>query len=48
MVYLWPNRWFNLISATSLLFFFAYFISRIEQKELVKIPFIKRFIPKNG
>jgi O-antigen/teichoic acid export membrane protein len=48
LVYLWPNRWFNLITATSLLFFFAWFISKIEQKELVKIPFIGRFIPKNG
>ncbi|MGH2553578.1 MAG: hypothetical protein ACRDEB_07670 [Chitinophagaceae bacterium] len=43
MVYLWPDRWFNLGSATALLLSFTVFIGRIERKELKKlsIPFIK-------
>lgn len=46
-IYIWDNRWFNLGSATLLLLLFAVFVSRVERKELEKLPFIgKYFIPK--
>jgi O-antigen/teichoic acid export membrane protein len=40
---IWDNQWFNLITATALLMLFALFISKIEKKELKKLPFIGRF-----
>lgn len=49
LVYLWENRWFNLSSATALLFFFAWFVVLIERKELEKMPVIRRFLkPKSN
>lgn len=48
LVYLWDNRWFNLSTATFLLLLFTLFVLNIERKELVKIPFISRFILKKG
>jgi O-antigen/teichoic acid export membrane protein len=45
LVYLWDNRWFNMGTATVLFLFFTWFVTRIERKELVKIPFLARFFP---
>jgi len=44
MVYLWDNRWFNVGSATLLLLLFTVFVSKIERKELERLPFIGRFL----
>jgi O-antigen/teichoic acid export membrane protein len=44
MVYLWPNRWFNLGSATLLLLLFTLFVGKIERKELAGLPVIGRFL----
>lgn len=44
LVYIWDNRWFNIGSATIFLFLFTLFVLRIEKKELVKIPLLKRFM----
>jgi O-antigen/teichoic acid export membrane protein len=43
LVELWGNRWFNLGTATLLLGMFAFFISRIERKELGKMPLIGKY-----
>ena len=43
LVYVWDNRWFNICSATLLLLLFALFVSRIERKELERLPYIGRF-----
>jgi O-antigen/teichoic acid export membrane protein len=40
---LWGNRWFNLGSATLLLLLFAFFVSRIERKELERLLVVGRF-----
>lgn len=42
LVYLWDNHWFNLGAATFLLGFFAWFVGKIERKELEKVPGIGR------
>ena len=47
LVRLWDNHWFNLGVATLFLLSFAFFVSRIERKELEKMPIIgKFFTPK--
>lgn len=47
LVYLWDNRWFNIGSATLLLLLFIIFVSKIERKELERLPFIgKYFVSK--
>lgn len=43
LLVLWDDRWFNLGTATFLLLLFAIFISKIERKELEKLPLIGRF-----
>lgn len=46
---IFPGRlWFSLASATLLFVLFSWFISRIEQKELAKIPLFARFFMKTG
>ena len=43
----WDSRWFNIGTATLLLGLFAFFVARVERKELEKMPFIgKFFAPK--
>ena len=44
LVHIWANRWFNLASATMLLFSFAWFIIRIERKELQNLPVIGKLL----
>ncbi|HEY6505119.1 MAG TPA: polysaccharide biosynthesis C-terminal domain-containing protein [Chitinophagaceae bacterium] len=44
LIYVWDNRWFNLGAATALLLFFTFFVSRIEKKELERMPFIGKFL----
>ena len=46
LVSLWSNQWFNLLTATFLLFSFILFVARIERKELVKLPLIGKFLAK--
>ena len=46
LVYLWDNHWFNLGTATVLIGFFAWFVGKIERKELEKMPGIGRFLRK--
>jgi len=43
LVEVWGNRWFNLASATLLLLAFFVFVSRIERKELQRLPYIGKF-----
>jgi O-antigen/teichoic acid export membrane protein len=43
VIYLWDNRWFNLAAATFLFGFFAWFVGKIERKELEKMPVVGRF-----
>ncbi len=40
LVHIWSNRFFNLGLATSLLFFFAWFVGQVEKKELSALPII--------
>lgn len=48
LIYLWDDRWFNLGSATFLLLLFTFFVSKIERKELERLPFVgKFFVPKS-
>ncbi|HEX2845803.1 MAG TPA: polysaccharide biosynthesis C-terminal domain-containing protein [Chitinophagaceae bacterium] len=44
LVHIWPNHWFNLASATLLLLLFAWFIIRIERKELQNFPVIGKLL----
>ncbi|MGN6294920.1 MAG: oligosaccharide flippase family protein [Chitinophagaceae bacterium] len=44
LVHIWANRWFNLASATLLLLSFAWFIIRIERKELQNLPVIGKLL----
>jgi O-antigen/teichoic acid export membrane protein len=48
LIYLWDNRWFNLGSATWLLLLFALFVSKIERKELERLPVIGKFLTKKN
>jgi hypothetical protein len=43
LVHVWDNRWFNIGSATFLLLLFAIFVSRIERKELERLPLVGKF-----
>lgn len=48
LLYLWNNIWFSIGTATLLLTLFMFFISKVERKELEKLPFIGRFFsPKS-
>jgi len=47
LTYFWENRWFNLGTATLLFFLFTLFVSRIERKELERMPVIGRFFNPN-
>ncbi len=48
LIYLWEDRWFNLGSATLLLLLFTLFVSKIERKELEKMPVLGGFLkPKS-
>ena len=44
LMMLWNNIWFSIGTATLLLLLFTFFVSRIERKELEKIPMLKRFL----
>jgi O-antigen/teichoic acid export membrane protein len=47
LLMLWDNIWFSIGSATLFLFLFAVFVSKIEKKELERLPVIgKYFVPK--
>ena len=46
LVNLWDNHWFNFGTASLLLVLFAIFVTRIEKKELEKMPYIGRLIAK--
>jgi len=43
LVSVWDNRWFNIGTSTILLTAFALLISRVEKKELQRMPFIGKF-----
>jgi O-antigen/teichoic acid export membrane protein len=43
-VWLWPNPWLNLGSATLLLLLFTVFVTRIERKELVRLPIVGKYL----
>jgi O-antigen/teichoic acid export membrane protein len=44
LVYLWDNPWFNLGTATLLLFLFVILVMKTERKELERMPFIGKFV----
>jgi O-antigen/teichoic acid export membrane protein len=44
LTWLWGNRWFNIGTATLLIFLFSAFVLRIERKELERMPVIGRFL----
>ena len=44
LIQAWDNRWFNMATATILLGLFAFFVAKVERKELEKIPFIGKFL----
>jgi len=44
LVYLWPNRWFNLGTATLLLGFFTWLIVKVEEKELRNMPVVGKLL----
>src|SRR6187402_1755659 len=47
LLMLWNNIWFSIGSATLLLLLFAFFVSKIERKELARLPVVgKYFAPK--
>jgi O-antigen/teichoic acid export membrane protein len=48
LVYLWPNRWFNLGTATLLLGFFTWLIIRVEEKELKNLPVVGKLLYKKA
>jgi O-antigen/teichoic acid export membrane protein len=43
LIYLWNNRWFNIGTATLLVLLFTIFVSKIERKELERMPFVGKF-----
>jgi O-antigen/teichoic acid export membrane protein len=43
LIYFWDDRWFNLGTATFLLLMFTIFISKIERKELARMPVVGKF-----
>lgn len=44
LIYLWNNRWFNIGTATLLVLLFTIFVSKIERKELERMPFVGKFL----
>ena len=44
IVYFYPPLWFSMVSGTLLLAGFTYFVTRIEKRELQKLPYIGKFI----
>ncbi|MFT3845637.1 MAG: polysaccharide biosynthesis C-terminal domain-containing protein [Lacibacter sp.] len=44
VTYFYPPLWFSILTGTALLVLFTYFVSRVERKELQKMPYIGRFI----
>ncbi|MFC0775874.1 lipopolysaccharide biosynthesis protein [Terrimonas alba] len=46
LVSLWPNHWFNLIMASTLLVLFGLFVAKVERRELERIPFIGKLVMK--
>lgn len=46
LIYLWDDRWFNLGTATLLLLLFTILVSRIERKELERMPVIGSYFIK--
>ncbi len=44
LIWIWDNRWFNVGTATLLLGLFVLFVTKIEKKELEKLPFIGKLI----
>lgn len=44
----WDNRWFNIVTATLLLGLFAFFVAKVERKELERMPFIGKFFRPNA
>ena len=47
LVKVWDSRWFNIATATLLFGVFAWFVAKIERKELEKMPFIGRLLIRN-
>jgi len=47
LLMLWDNFWFSIGSGTVLLLLFAVFVSRIERKELERLPFIGKYFVAN-
>jgi O-antigen/teichoic acid export membrane protein len=47
LVRLWDNIWFSIATATLLLLMFAFFVSRIEKKELQRLPYIGKYFAAN-
>ena len=46
LVSLWPNHWFNLITASILLLLFGLFVAKMERRELERMPFIGKLVMK--
>jgi O-antigen/teichoic acid export membrane protein len=47
LLYLYNNIWFSISTATLLLLLFTLFVSKIERKELARLPIVgKYFVPK--
>lgn len=44
LVGIWPNRWFNLASATCLFGLFTLLVLKVEKKELQRLPIIGKFL----
>ena len=47
LLYLYNNIWFSIGTATVLLLLFAWFVSRIEKKELQRLPYIGKYFAAN-
>ncbi len=48
LVYIWPNRWFNLATATLLLGLFTWLIVRVEEKELRNMPVVGKLLYRSS
>ena len=44
VTWLYSPLWFSIVTGSILLAGFAYFVLRIEKKELIKIPYLNKFI----
>jgi hypothetical protein len=47
LLMLWNNIWFSIGTATLLLLLFAAFVSKIERKELARLPVIGKYFATN-